>query len=105
MFISDEELRYCLGRAKWMREQYKLYAHPDKSPPSVDEFLRICREEMDVKKINVLRVPLEGNSRSIRSAVTLSDNEVNIYVLEGQDERMNRYLIAKELFHILIDQE
>lgn len=106
LIFKEEDVRACLAKAVEIRELYEMYALNGKGfPRSVDQFVWLVSQylEKDVT-IEWVDVPAEGSS--IKAAFwAMEDGSYRIGILSGLDEDELRFVLCKELFHVIFDEE
>jgi hypothetical protein len=109
MKVLVEEIKYCLGKAKEITEQYQLYHIAADDPQrSVDNLLKTCEEFLKTK-INRKELEIQKDDSSVLGAyfnVKNVDEECfEICYVQGLNYCWKRYVTCKELFHVILDKE
>ncbi|PBJ83743.1 hypothetical protein CMZ84_04440 [Lysobacteraceae bacterium NML93-0399] len=106
MVFEEDDISYCLSKARDIGDQYELYVlHGKEFPRSVDDLLWICGEYLG-KKIFVeyVDIPAEGSSVSATYWAN-SDGSYRIGLLTGMSKDEEKFVLCKELFHVIFDDE
>jgi Zn-dependent peptidase ImmA (M78 family) len=103
MQVQARDIRYCLDKSMEISEHYKMFTQSgDRYPRSVDDFLQICKEytrqDIVVREVFV-------DISSIRGFFLLIDGAPEIYLLRGNNDCWKRFVLCKELFHVLLDED
>ncbi|MEJ2790077.1 MULTISPECIES: ImmA/IrrE family metallo-endopeptidase [unclassified Pseudoxanthomonas] len=106
MILDSGDVIFGLQKAKEIAEQYKLYTlAADRDARSVDDLVKICGEYLE-KTVRIRELNLPAEDRVIRAMfAALADGTFEIYVLAELGERERRFVLCKELFHVVLDQE
>jgi len=106
LIFKPEDMQACMDTVRDITEAFELNVHNGKGyPKSVDGFIWLIGEYLGKKvEISYLDLPAEGSS--IKAMCTVwSDGTYRIYVLAGMTEDELRFVVCKELFHAIFDQE
>lgn len=106
LIFQEEDLRACLAKAVEIREMYEMYAINGKGfPRSVDQLVWLVSEYLEKKVVvEVVDVPAEGSS--IKAAfLAMGDGSYRIGLTAGMTEDELRFVLCKELFHVIFDEE
>lgn len=106
MYFNNEDLIFCLGKAKEMSEHYKLNVlSPDRTKRSIDDLHSLCSEYLQ-KKVEIHELNLPAGDNEIRGLyMANSDGTFDIYVLAELGVNEQRFVRCKELFHVILDQD
>lgn len=105
MFIKLTDLRCCLDKAAEMATHYETYILDGKNVQrSIEDTVWICQEYLNLK-IEQNELPIPAARSSIRALYLAYDDHYEIYLLEGMNYCWNRFVLCKELFHVLLDTE
>jgi Zn-dependent peptidase ImmA (M78 family) len=103
MQVYVETLKQCIGAAKELQEQYRQYSrNPDNPAKSRDDVEWLVREY--TKKTVEIRESdrtLQGHVKGFCLAMT--DGSYQIGVAASLDEYTKRFVVCKELFHVVLD--
>jgi Zn-dependent peptidase ImmA (M78 family) len=106
LIFKESDVRACLAKAVEISQQYEMYAlNGHGFPKSCDQLAWICGEYLGKKvRIDYVDVPAEGSS--IKAAFwAMDDGSYRIGVLTGMSEDELRFVLCKELFHVIFDEE
>lgn len=105
MLISTLDLRFCLDQACSISDHYRDNVHTDgRLDKSVDAFLDICRNYLQKTiSVNVLTVQLPH--QSINGMFLRVGDSYEVYLRPGMDMDWNRFVLCKELYHVVLDSE
>lgn len=106
IFFRDEDILVCLERVSEIREIYEMYVLNGKDErKSIDDLLWVCEQYLD-KKVVVKHVDLPAEGSSIHAAFwAMSDGSYIIGLLSGMTDEEERFVLCKELFHVIFDEE
>ena len=95
-----------MGKARELAEQRKLYCIAADDPlRSVDELTEICRTYLD-KKIQIVKLEInKDESPVLGAAILLEGNHYDICHVQDLNYCWQRFVICKELFHVILDEE
>ena len=106
LIFKDDDVRACLAKAVEVRDLFELYVLNGKGfPRSVDQLVWLVAEYLQkTVVIEWVDVPAEGSS--IKAAfLAMDDGSYKIGLLAGLDEDELRFVLCKELFHVIFDEE
>ena len=105
MLISPLDLRFCLDKACEMGDHYNDNVHHDGRPgKSVDQLLQICRQYLGKTiRVNYLNIHFQHNS--INGMFLRVNDEYEIYLRREMESDWNRFVLCKELYHVILDDE
>jgi Zn-dependent peptidase ImmA (M78 family) len=104
MKITLDDLLFTLDIAADVSEAYDLYVHPVTWPRTTDDMKWICSEYLG-KKIDVTELEIEAEGRSVEAlCVAFADGTFRIGLLSGMEKDEERFVLCKELFHVLLDR-
>lgn len=106
MNIKDVDVIDCLDKASELIEHYEMYVRaPDASARSMDDMVDVCRDYLQkVVVINDLDVIAEDKVVHGMFAA-FADGSYEIFILAELNERERRFVLTKEMFHVLLDEE
>lgn len=98
-------LDFAIKKAVELSEQYHMYA-PDKTAARKCEkaFLWCCGEFLS-KKIEIRYLPAELQEKAMLGTYIRKHDHYVILLATGMTEDIERFVLVKELFHIILDQE
>jgi len=109
VYFEDKDIRHCLEKAVEVREMYEMYVLNGKAfPRSVDRLRWVCEEYLNKKiEIEYVDVPAEGSSIKASYWAINEDGKqwYRICPLTGMTEDELRFVLCKELFHVIFDDE
>lgn len=106
ILFDDEEIIACLEKAQEIVDLYNLYVLNSKHRRrSVDDLIWICEQYLGKKiLIEYIDIPVDGSS--IKAAyLAMSDGSYRIGLLSGMSDEEERFVLCKELFHVILDEE
>lgn len=102
MIITLAKFQTLIKKVQEIKEDQKLYClDPNRIPVSLDDIVYVVKEKYEVS-ISVSYVDFEGEY--LRGMLERSDKHVDIYIRESQIESWQRFIIVKEIGHIVIDE-
>ena len=102
MIITLAKFQTLIKKVQEIKEDQKLYClDPQRIPVSLDDIIYVIKEKYEVS-ISVSYVDFEGEH--LRGMLERSKNHVYIYIRESQIESWQRFIIAKEIGHVVIDE-
>lgn len=104
--FKEEDLEACLDRAKEIRELYEMYVlHGNVYPKSIDKLIWLISQYLEKEVvIRYVDVPAEGSS--VKAAFwAMDDGTYQIALLTGMSDDEVRFVLCKELFHVIFDEE
>jgi hypothetical protein len=103
MKISVHELRGCLDIAAEFTRQYKEYVAPASgSRKSRDDLLHVA-QELTGKEIDIYELDEPLEHETIYGYFVAEANGYSILLRTGLHEDVIRYVLCKELFHVMLD--
>ncbi|MFK3846596.1 ImmA/IrrE family metallo-endopeptidase [Stenotrophomonas sp. NPDC078853] len=106
MVFEESDIQTCLRKAVEIRDLYDLYVLNGKARmKSVDDLTWVCVEYLEKRiTIEYADIPVEGSS--IKAAfLALDDGSYRIGLLTGMSEEEERFVLCKELFHVIFDED
>ncbi|WP_223484670.1 ImmA/IrrE family metallo-endopeptidase [Stenotrophomonas indicatrix] len=106
MQLSKAEVTGCIALVHEVVEHYKLNVlNSARTMRSVEDLEWIVGEFLQKRvTIESLKVPAAGKWIKAACVVT-AEGDYEIYVLTGLDLDARRFIICKELFHVVLDEE
>ena len=106
MIFTEDDAIHCLGKAKEILEQYRLYSlHPEVDVRSIDDLKWICGDYLQ-RQVEVYDLPIEAQNRVVRGLfIALADGTYQVFRLADLGDREKRFVTCKELFHVILDEE
>lgn len=103
--FEEDDIVHCLAKAQEIREQYEMYVlHGNGYPKSVDDFIWICGEYLGFQ-FTIEQVDLPAEGCSIQAVfIAEGDGSYRIGVLSGLTDEDLRFVVCKELFHMIFDE-
>lgn len=107
MIITDAQLHTCISCAKNVTQQYTLtYLVPDDPQQSVDYLVELYSGGLGKPAPVIVEVDIEAKNSPVYSAVFIKpDGNIDIAIAKGLNFCQKRFVIAKELFHGLLDDD
>jgi hypothetical protein len=104
--FDDKDVQSCLDKAREIGDQYRMYvlngAHILRS---VDDLRWICSQYLE-KNITFRNLEVPAHGKPVKGLyIALNDDTYEIYLLAGLDRIERRFILCKELFHVLLDEE
>jgi len=106
MYLTTVELEYCLGKATEIAEQFRLeHIGSDDPQRSIDNLAVTCRKRLQID-IKLLKLDIPKHDAAQWGATFLhGDGSADICIVSDLNYCWERYVLCKELFHVLIDKE
>lgn len=105
LYFKEADVIACLEKALEIRDTYHMYVLVDHDRKSVDDLLWVCQEYLG-KKIEVGQLELPAEGSSIKASFwALEDGSYIIGLLAGMTEEELRFVLCKEIFHVIFDEE
>ena len=106
ILFKDEDILACLEKVSELREMYEMYVLNGKQErKSIDDLLWVCEQYLS-KKVEVQYVDLPVEGSSIHAAFwAMEDGSYIIGLLSGMTDEEERFVLCKELFHVIFDEE
>ena len=104
MTITALHLRHCIDNAKDITDQYRRYVlEGDRARKSIDKLLEVCSTYLETR-IDVYEVdmPQDGPTKAVYVAY---EDHCDIFIRSGLTPEWVRFVLCKELFHIVIDKD
>lgn len=107
MIITDAQLHTCISCAKNVKQQYTLaYLATDDPQQSVDYLVDLYSGALGKPRPVIVEVDIEAKNSPIYSSVFIkADGSIDIAIAKGLNFCQKRFVIAKELFHGLLDDD
>jgi Zn-dependent peptidase ImmA (M78 family) len=106
MILTAPDIIFCLTKARDITDHYKAECLDSQQPKkSTDLLIEICEKYLD-KKVQVfeLGIPVSA-SPSIRGYYVSYGTTYEIYLVPGMNYCWYRFVLCKELFHVILDEE
>ena len=104
MKISNADIRYCLDKAAEMFEQYATYILAHQTiPRSVDDLHWIIATYLKCK-IEIFKLEAPSPNKSVLGTYIKYPDNFVIICQPDQNHCWNRFVLCKELFHVVLDQ-
>lgn len=103
----DQELQYCMGKtAELMRQYLMRYVDNDGPVRPVELLRRACQVHLGASfSMETLEVAIPPKGPALKAfVVRVGENVFDIRVAPGLDPAQKRFVLCKELFHIVIDK-
>ena len=105
--FKEDDITTCLRRTIEVSELYEMYVRGDSKATrrSVDDLLWLCGQHLGKTiKIEYASIPEDGTS--IKAGfLALGDGTYMIGLVEGMSDEDERFVLCKELFHVMFDHE
>ncbi|EMR0463400.1 MULTISPECIES: ImmA/IrrE family metallo-endopeptidase [Stenotrophomonas] len=104
--FQEADITACLEHVLDIIEQYELYVlHGKGDVRSVDDLLWICTQYLNKKiVIEYVDIPVDGSSIKATFFAN-ADGSYRIGLLSGMSDEEERFVLCKELFHVIFDEE
>lgn len=105
MLLTAPDIIFCISKAREFTEYYKAHSlNGAATRRSVEEFLDLCAEYLGkpIEK-RILEIPAEACS--IRGFYISYPDKYEIYLMAGMNFCWSRFVLCKELFHVILDEE
>lgn len=108
MLLEDEDLNFCVGKAREVADHYRTYViGGDSAYKSLDDTKWMCEEYLG-KQIEIVEYPVTS-ARSVEGIFLFNEKEDKYYIIVYVHPELNpdhaRFIQFKELFHVLLDEE
>lgn len=106
MILDDKDVQFALEKAKEISECYRLYVLGGDSPKkSIDDLIWLFGQHCG-KKIAMGELNIPAQDLVVRGMyAALSDGSYEIYTLAELGSHEERFVLTKELFHVVMDTE
>ena len=104
MLVQPQDIRFCLDKTAEIVDQYLMYVLNGRAfHRSVDDLEWICSTYLETKIYRRVLHKLPAANSSVRGLYVSSVDGYEIYVLADMNFCWNRFVISKELFHVVMD--
>ncbi|GAB2662923.1 hypothetical protein [Arenimonas aestuarii] len=103
MIINAADVRDCLDAAREVAQEYRQTEIAGDAPYKTIEGLQRVIANYLNKRVEVRSMDAQKNSVKA-FYVAMADGSYRVYLLEGMDYDEERFALAKELFHVVIDE-
>ena len=106
MLVQNDDVVFCINKAKEMAEQYQLYCRGHDNPKrSIEDLHWLCSQYLG-KKVTLHDLEVAAPSSEIRGCyMANSDGSFDIFLLTDLGLNERRFVACKEMFHVILDQE
>ena len=105
MLIDTASIKWCLSKSAEIHEIYKLnYLNSDSSIRSVNNLLDLCRKFLN-KNIELFIHEDSHLSHGVKGFLVTTGDGYQICLLDEQNNCWKRFVLCKELFHVILDEE
>ncbi|MDN7805428.1 ImmA/IrrE family metallo-endopeptidase [Burkholderia gladioli] len=105
MYIQNAELQVCLAKAADIADIYKLhYLNSNATIRSVDSLVDLIGKHQQ-KNVLVKETNLPAEGEPIKGFYVAFDDRYEVVVLAGQNYCWKRFVLCKELFHVILDDD
>lgn len=105
MRIRKVDLRACLDKASDIVNIYEgMFIGGKSTPRSVDQLVQLV-EVHEQKKVEIRLLDLDANKEAVRGMYVAYDDRYEVVVLSGQNYCWQRFVLCKELFHVILDAD
>jgi hypothetical protein len=105
MYLDPKNIKFCIDQVNQIAEQYNLVELGADNPQRSVDGLRDACEKFLRKKIFIKRLQIDKDKSPVLGAFfLLKDGNVDICIVEGLNHCWTRYVIGKEIFHLVIDK-
>lgn len=104
MHVGKKDLNHCLRKAAEIAEQYRLDNIASDDPQrNLESFVETVRRLLGVD-VRLLQLQIDKDDSAVYSAcVMYEDKHCDVLFVDGLNTCWRRYVVCKELFHIIID--
>jgi Zn-dependent peptidase ImmA (M78 family) len=104
MHVGKKDLNHCLRKATEIAEQYRLQNIGSDDPQrNLESFVETVRRFLGVD-VRLFQLQLDKEDSVVFSAcVMYEDKHCDVLFVDGLNTCWRRYVVCKELFHIIID--
>ncbi len=104
MYIAITDLAYCIGKAREIREEYERYSiQRDALPRSTDDLRDVVSRYLE-KRIDFYELDVLETGRLVPAFFLAFEDHCEIYLLAGLENPERRFVLCKELFHVVLDK-
>lgn len=106
ILFEEKDIEACLEKALEVIEHYERYVlNAHERPRSVDDLLWICQEYLGKTiEITYINIPVDGSS--VKAVfLAMANGTYRIGLLSGMSDEEERFVLCKELFHVIFDEE
>lgn len=105
MYIPDDHIKYCLGKADEIADCYTL-AHLGADDPlrSIDNLRRTCEAYLKTK-ITTIEVEIQKDDAAAWGSYIRKPDGYDILLAQGLNYCWRRFVTCKELFHAVLDKD
>ncbi len=106
MLLSDDDVIRCLEKARELIEVYETYVRAaDASARSMDDMVWVARDYLN-KRVEIHDLDVIADDKIIRGVfAAFDDGHYEIFLLAELGERERRFVLTKEMMHVLLDEE
>lgn len=105
MRIRKVDLRTCLAKAADIVNIYEgMFLGGKATPRSVDNLVTLL-EQHEQKRVEVKLLDLGADAQAVRGMYAAYDDHYDVVVLSGQNYCWQRFVLCKELFHVILDTD
>ena len=103
MRVETEKIKTVLRKVQEIKEDEHLYClAPDRIPVSLDDLQWVIEQRCE---ITITIKYVDFDAKYLRGVLERSKTEATIYVRENQTDGWHRFVIAKELSQLVIDEK
>lgn len=105
--FKEDDISTCLRRVMEVSDLYEMYVRGDSKATrrSVDDLWWLCGQHLG-KTIEIVYASIPEDGTSIKAGcLALGDGSYLIGLVEGMTDEDERFVLCKELFHVLFDHE
>ena len=106
MILEDKDVQFALDKAREIAECYRMYVLSGDAPKkSIDDLIWLFGEHCN-KRIVLRELNMPAQDLAVRGMyAALSDGSYEIYTLAELGSHEERFVLTKELFHVVLDTE
>jgi Zn-dependent peptidase ImmA (M78 family) len=105
VYIGIQDLRFCLDKASELSELYHMHVlGTPHSKKSIDDLVWVCTTYLQ-KNITLQELDASVTRKSINGFYVSYGTSYKIVLHSGMNLCWRRFVLCKELFHVLIDAE
>jgi Zn-dependent peptidase ImmA (M78 family) len=105
MRVNTDDVAFCIGKAHEIAEHYQRYVLPgDAVLRSMDELQPLVGQYVG-KGVEIRALDRSADGSSIMGMCAVFDDHFEIYILAELTDDLRRFVLCKELFHVVLDSE
>lgn len=105
LLLKGKDIADAVRAAREMSDDYRaLVLAGDDPTKSIDDMIWVVRNGLvGGKGMSLLLSPISGNASTVLGGTITYESGYEIFIMDGLDEPWRRFVTAKELFHVVLD--